>query len=111
MMQHKEKTSKFKKSTVKRLMKYVTGTYKLRFTCVLLFILISSAAGVAGSLFLEILINDYIAPLLGIQNPVFTSLLGALGIMAISRLPAGYNTMISGDGSSLSQGQRQLDRL
>lgn len=74
---------KFRKGTVKRLLGYVTGTYKLRFIFVLVLILLSSAASVAGSLFLEILIDDYIGPLMGMENPVFTGLLWAIGVMGL----------------------------
>jgi len=42
-----------KGTTIKRLMSYVTGQYKAQFTLVLVCILISSLAGVAGSLFLK----------------------------------------------------------
>lgn len=83
MAQPKEKTTQFNKSTIKRLLWYITGTYKLRFILVLIFILVSAAVSVAGSLFLQILIDDYIAPLLGAQNPVFTGLLWAIGAMGI----------------------------
>lgn len=93
MMQHKETNTDFK-NAAKRLMKYVTGTYKLRFALVLLFILVSAAAGVAGSLFLEILIDDYIAPLLGVQNPVFTRLLWAIGAMAAIYLTGVISTYV-----------------
>lgn len=75
------KARKFSKETVSRLMKYATQTYKLRFAMVLVFILFSAAANVAGSLFLQVLIDSYITPLLGVENPVFTGLLQAIGIM------------------------------
>ena len=71
-----------KGTTIKRLMSYVTGQYKAQFTLVLVCILISSLAGVAGSLFLKTLIDDYIAPLLLAENPVFAGLLEAILIMA-----------------------------
>ena len=93
MMPHKENNTDFK-NAAKRLMKYVTGTYKLRFELVLFFILVSAAAGVAGSLFLEILIDDYIAPLLGVQNPVFTKLLWAIGAMAAIYLSGVISTYV-----------------
>lgn len=64
--------------TAKRLLSYVTGKYKLRLFFVLICILFSSLAGVAGSLFLETLINDYITPLLAVDQPVFTGLLMAV---------------------------------
>lgn len=70
------------KKTVKRLMSYLTGQYKAQFLLVLVFIIFSAAAGVAGSLFIQVLIDDYITPLLSQANPVFTRLLYALLKMA-----------------------------
>ena len=69
---------KNKKKTLKRLLGYVTKEHKLKFALVLVCILISSVTGVAGSLFLEVLIDDYITPLLADPNPVFTGLLQAV---------------------------------
>ena len=83
MTRRNEQKPRFSKETVKRLLGYITGTYKLRFAFVLAFILVSAAAGVAGSLFLEILIDNYIAPLLGTENPAFAGLLRAIGIMGM----------------------------
>lgn len=93
-MERPNKRSQFNKGTVSRLLRYVTSTYKLRFSIVLLFILISAAAGVAGSLFLQILIDDYIAPLMGVKNPVFTSLLYAIGVMGIIYLSGVISTYV-----------------
>lgn len=67
--------------TVKRLMSYIWHGYKVQFVFVLAFILMSAIAQVVGSLFLEILIDDYITPLIGVSNPVFTGLLKAIIIM------------------------------
>lgn len=72
-----------KPGTIKRLLGYINKKYKAKFIIVFICIIFSSIASVAGSLFLQTLIDDYITPLIGIDNPVFTSLLGALGIMAI----------------------------
>ena len=69
---------KNKKKTLKRLLGYVTKEHKLKFALVLVCILISSVTGVVGSLFLEVLIDDYITPLLADPNPVFTGLLRAV---------------------------------
>ena len=74
---------KVRKGTVKRLLKYVTKNYKKLFIIVLICIIISSIANSAGSLFLQKLIDDYIIPLLGVENTVFTGLIKMLGIMAI----------------------------
>ncbi len=69
------------KKTVKRLISYITGKNKVLLFIVFICILLSAAANVAGSLFLETLINDYIEPLLGEANPVFTGLLRAIIFM------------------------------
>lgn len=60
--------------TARRLMGYVASTYKFQFICVLITIIISALANVAGPLFLMVLIDDFITPLLGQQSPDFTSL-------------------------------------
>ncbi len=67
--------------TIKRLLSYL-GNYKARFTLVLICIIISALAGVIGALFLQVLIDDYITPLLLVKNPVFTGLLKAVAAMA-----------------------------
>ncbi|MBO5417005.1 MAG: ABC transporter ATP-binding protein [Clostridia bacterium] len=69
------------KKTAKRLISYITGKNKVLLFIVFICILLSAAANVAGSLFLETLINDYIEPLLGEANPVFTGLLRAIIFM------------------------------
>ena len=77
------KQVKNKKKTVKRLLGYITRGYKKQLVLVIICIILSSIAGVAGSLFLKTLIDDYITPLLSIQNPAFTGLLKAIGIMIL----------------------------
>ena len=64
-----------------RLMSYITGEYRMRFILVVLCILMSAIANVAGSLFLGSLIDDYITPLLGVSDPDFSGLLTALVTM------------------------------
>ncbi|MCB2356876.1 ABC transporter ATP-binding protein [Clostridium estertheticum] len=68
--------------TMKRLFSYVTSTYKIQFIIVIICILFSALAGVGGSLFLQIVIDDYITPLLKVSNPVFSGLLKAILVMA-----------------------------
>ena len=72
---------KVSKATVIRLLSYLK-LYRLRFSIVLICIIISALAGVAGSLFIQTLIDDYISPLLLEANPVFTGLLKAVLVMA-----------------------------
>lgn len=67
---------------MKRLLKYMLDGYKFQLIGVVIFILISTCATVASSLFLQTLIDDYISPLLLESSPVFTGLLKALLFMA-----------------------------
>ena len=75
------KKNEIKKGTLKRLLSYVLKNYKKQFIFVFICIIISSIASVAGSLFLQTLIDDYITPLLKDKNPVFTELLQILTVM------------------------------
>lgn len=68
--------------TLKRLLSYI-GRYKALLTVVVICILVSAVASVASSVFIQILIDDYIAPLLLMGEPVYTGLLKALCIMAV----------------------------
>lgn len=73
--------AKMEKVTMNRLLSYLKE-YKLRFTVVLFCILVSAVAGVAGSLFLQVVIDDYITPLLKIASPDFAGLFQAVLTMA-----------------------------
>ena len=68
----KPKLSKDTLKTAKRLLKYVTETYKMRFILVFVCILISSVATISVSLSLKFLLDDFIIPLIGQQSPNFT---------------------------------------
>lgn len=81
MMQNKQNKPKADSKTIKRLLSYLKN-YRLQFTIVVIGIVLSAIANVAGSLFLQILIDDYITPLTTQANPVFTGLLHAVLIMA-----------------------------
>ena len=72
-----------KKGTIKRIMKYITSEYKKELIIVFVCIILSSIASVAGSLFLQTLIDNYITPLLETENPIFTGLIKAIGVMAV----------------------------
>ena len=74
---------KIKKGTIKRIIKYITSEYKKELIIVFVCIILSSIASVAGSLFLQTLIDNYITPLLEAENPVFTGLIKAIGVMAV----------------------------
>ncbi len=73
---------KVNKGTFKRVIKYLFKGHKIQLAVVLISIILNALASVMGTLFLRILIDDYITPLLSIQNPVFTGLLKVIGMMA-----------------------------
>lgn len=77
----KEKMKKNRKNTAFRLLKYSMGGYKLQFVIVLITIIISATTSVIGIQFIQKLIDNYIIPLIGNQNPNYTSLLHAIVTM------------------------------
>ena len=77
----KPKLSKDTVRTAKRLLKYVTETYRLRFLLVFVCILLSSVATISVSLSLKFLLDDFIIPLIGEQTPDFSGLYRALGLL------------------------------
>lgn len=80
-MNRKPKVSKENLQTAKRLLKYVTGTYKVRFVIVFICILLSSIASISVSLSLKLLIDDFISPLIGQKDPNFAELYRALAVL------------------------------
>ncbi|MEI5991245.1 hypothetical protein A5881_002778 [Enterococcus termitis] len=69
--------------TLKRLFSYMFKKYKFLLVLVMILILLSTFANVRGSLFLQVVIDDYITPLLGQSNPNFSGLLKAITTMAL----------------------------
>ncbi len=88
------KRSKNPKKTLARLLRYFKGGYAVQFTVVLVCILFSAVANVAGSMFLRVLIDDYIAPLLLQASPVFTGLIHAIALMALVYLVGIVSTFL-----------------
>ena len=72
------------KGTAKRLFSMIVKGNVLRVVVVILAIIVSAAASVGASVFLESLIDDYIKPLLLMDAPVFTGMacLYAAGLIA-----------------------------
>jgi len=70
----------FKPGTIKRLLSYMTA-YKIQLVFVVVCILISAAAGASTSLFLQILIDQHIIPLLGQVSPDLTKLIQMVLVM------------------------------
>lgn len=67
-------------AVIKRLLSYLSA-YKVRFFIVIICIIISAGAGALSSMFIQILIDNYITPLLGTANPDFSGLLKMILIM------------------------------
>ena len=65
---------KIKKGTLKRVLSYVWKNYKGKFVVVLVCIILSSIANVLGILSLKTVIDDFITPLIGMQNPNYSGL-------------------------------------
>ena len=61
-----------------RLMKYVLKHYAIHYVFVILFIFGNVLSSVQGTLFMQTLIDDYITPMLGQQNPDFSNLFSAI---------------------------------
>ena len=89
---------------IKRLLSYLKG-YTGRFIFVLICIVISAGASAFSAMFIQILIDGYITPLIGQENPDFTNLLIMIltvaGILLIGALAGlAYNFIMVG----ISQG-------
>lgn len=69
--------------TIKRVLAYMTKNYKKGLIISIIAIILNTIANVAASLFLQTLIDDYITPLIGVQNPIYTELLKAIAIMSV----------------------------
>ena len=69
------------KGTFRRILTYFRP-YRLRLVLVLIGLLASVAANIAGTFMLVPIINVYIIPWIGSENPDFTGLIGQLAVMA-----------------------------
>ncbi len=76
-----ESRDKFDPETLKRLLRYMRE-YRGILIIVVICILLSAVAGAGSSVFLQSLIDNYIVPMLGQSEPVYTGLLHALITMA-----------------------------
>lgn len=87
-MPHKPRRAGFNPRTARRLLGYVFRPYKVQMAVVLVCILVSALAGVAGSMFLQPLIDNFIPP----PHPERDPRLRAAGAGAVHHgrhLPAG----------------------
>ena len=79
----KVKVSRGTLKTTKRLLAYVTSSYKPELIAVVICIIMSSIASISVSLSLKFLLDDFIIPLIGKQNPDFTELYRAVVVLGV----------------------------
>lgn len=77
--------------TIKRILDYV-GSYRIHLILVVVFVFISAIANIIGTYFLKPLINDFILPLVGGENPDFSELINALVKMGGFYLLGAFST-------------------
>ena len=66
-----------------RLMKFIFSRYAIHYIVVLLCVVTSVFCSVQGTLFMQSLIDDYISPMVGVANPDYGPLLGAMSRVAV----------------------------
>ena len=84
----------YSSKTIKRLMKYIYEHSKGLFILAAICVLISTAANTGGSMFIQILIDKYIEPLLMSDSPVFTGLIKMLILMGCVYLIGALCTLL-----------------
>lgn len=106
----KKRISKNDEKTAKRLLKYVTETYKFRFVLVFICILISAVASISVSLSLKYMLDDYIVPLIGQKTPNYAGLYRALTVLGCIFL-AGVSATFTYTRLMVTIGQGVLKRV
>ena len=84
--------AKIDTKTLKRLLTYMKP-YRGTMIVVTICILLSAVAGAVSSMFLQTLIDSYIVPLLGMDEPVFTGLTRTLIVLAVIYLIGTLSTL------------------
>ena len=79
---NKQFKQKIDGKTLNRLISYIKK-YKIQLIIVFICIIINTVATVFGSVFIKTLIDSYITPLIGIENPNFSGLLQGITLMIV----------------------------
>ena len=66
-----------------RLLGFLFSRYAVHYVVVLICIVVSVLCNIQGTMFMQTLIDDYISPMLGVENPDFGPLLAAMSRVAI----------------------------
>lgn len=90
----KRKLNKDSIQILKRLLIYILKNNKLKSICVVIGIIVSSLANVAGTVFIKNVIDNYITPFINQEHVDFMPLLGALSIMAVIYLLGVFSTFL-----------------
>lgn len=77
------KQNRVSKSNLRRLMEYIIERHRTQFMIVVAAIIISVAAGVAGSMFVQIIIDDYILRMIETGEDLFRGLAVVLFVLAL----------------------------
>ena len=93
MKQQMSKKIDFK--ILKRVLGYLVKNNKIALGVVVLCLILSTISSVAGNLYLQTLIDDYIIPLTQTDNPVYTSLIKAIGTMIVIYAVRSYNKLFT----------------
>ncbi len=76
------KKPKNARATIGRIMSYLS-VHKFKIVLVAIFVVLSSLASVAGTYFLKPIIDDYIVPFIGKENPDLSGLAGIILLLAL----------------------------
>lgn len=76
-----ENKPNFDLNTIKRLFGYIKKNNRIRLAVVAITIIINTISTVAGSLYLTVLIDNYIEPLIGTANPEYSTLIHPILVM------------------------------
>jgi ATP-binding cassette subfamily B multidrug efflux pump len=85
--------NKTERSTVARLMDYITARHKREFALVVVFILISVVAAMLGNALMQVIIDDYILKMVNTGEDLFGGLAGVVIVRAIIFAVGAFGTL------------------
>ena len=73
-----KKQSQRQPNTIALIFKTIFNKYRVLFIFVVIGIVISALASIAGTMFINSLLSDYVLPLVGTKNPDFSGVITAI---------------------------------